>query len=431
MRRSTRADGDRLSRFYRSVFTPTENPNDETVMHYIQEMLNGQHPTFQEGDFTFIEDTRTGQIVSAMNLISQTWTYGGIPILAGRPEMVATDKEYRNQGLVRAQFEVVHQWSRQRGEMILGITGIPFYYRLFGYEMCVEMEGGRTGTPDGLPELSQHQLDSYRVRIADETDIPFLAGLYQRGCERLLVACPRDEFLWRFELLTRSRKTEDYRVVCIIETLQGEPLGFFLHLPGLGPDYLDVNALLSTWFELKPGVSYLDVTPVVLQHLLKTGRQYAAEKGTICSAVGLFLQNNHPAYQVVEHSLPRKTEPYAWYIRIPDLPAFLRKVAPVLEKRLQDSFCSGHTGEVQLTFYRSKLSLSFNQGRLEMVEQQPFSGDENCQAGFPGLSFLQLIFGYRTLDELEYMFPDCWVKDELRPLLRAIFPRCPSSIWPF
>ena len=34
-----------------------------------------------------------------------------------------------------------------------------------------------------------------------------------------------------------------------------------------------------------------------------------------------------------------------------------------------------------------------------------------------------------TLAEVEYMFPDCWVEEPFRPLIEALFPRCPSNIW--
>ena len=39
-------------------------------------------------------------------------------------------------------------------------------------------------------------------------------------------------------------------------------------------------------------------------------------------------------------------------MRVPDLPGFLRKVAPVLRKRLAGSPCQGHTGELKINFYR-------------------------------------------------------------------------------
>ena len=70
--------------------------------------MSGKHPSFGVGDFTIVEDIRSGDIVSSMNLIDQTWTYAGIPFEVGRPELVGTLPAHRNRGLVRKQFEVIH-----------------------------------------------------------------------------------------------------------------------------------------------------------------------------------------------------------------------------------------------------------------------------------------------------------------------------------
>ena len=86
-----------------------------------------------------------------MNLISQTWTYDGIPFGVGRPELVGTQPEYRKRGLVRAQFEVIHAFSAERGEMVQAITGIPFYYRQFGYEMAMGLGGAARATRPTWP----------------------------------------------------------------------------------------------------------------------------------------------------------------------------------------------------------------------------------------------------------------------------------------
>jgi len=50
---------------------------------------------------------------------------------------------------------------------------------------------------------------------------------------------------------------------------------------------------------------------------------------------------------------------------------------------------------------------------------------------FPDLTFLQLLFGFRALAELEAAFPDCIVRtNEARALLDALFLRTPSDVWP-
>jgi hypothetical protein len=52
-------------------------------------------------------------------------------------------------------------------------------------------------------------------------------------------------------------------------------------------------------------------------------------------------------------------------------------------------------------------------------------------AFFPDLSFLQLIFGYRSLEEIGHIRPDCFSeRDEAAVLLAALFPKQPSQVTP-
>src|SRR4029453_8057052 len=111
------------------------------------------------------------------------------------------------------------------------------------------------------------------------------------------------------------------------------------------------------------------------------------------SDICFHLGRAHPVYDLLRQ-IPtgHYNPPYAWYVRVPDVPAFIRHVAPLLEKRLADSVLSGYTGELLLDFYRGGLHLNFEQGKLSAVEpwQSPAFGD-STQAGCPPLIFLQLL----------------------------------------
>ena len=122
----------------------------------------------------------------------------------------------------------------------------------------------------------------------------------------------------------------------------------------------------------------------------------------------------------------------------------LRRLTPVLERRLAESPFVGHTGELRLSFYRSGLRLVLAGGRIKSVEAWtpprtatgldfglPSLDARRPSASFPDLTFLQLLFGYRSLDELEAAFPDCLLRgQEPRALLHALFPTAPSKVWP-
>jgi hypothetical protein len=75
--------------------------------------------------------------------------------------------------------------------------------------------------------------------------------------------------------------------------------------------------------------------------------------------------------------------------------------------------------------------LRFDNGRLTAAEAWPVPDRFTAAASFPGLTFLQCLFGYRALAELEYAFPDVLVSsDEARVLLTALFPKQASFVRP-
>ena len=427
LRRATAADAELLVAFNGDVHRdPGSEELAETVAALTRDLAERSHPTFNVADFTLVEDTDTGAIVSSANLISQTWSYGGIEFGVGRPELVGTHPDYRRRGLVRAQFEVIHEWSAERGEKLQAISGIPWFYRQFGYEMALEMGGGRVGYKPQLPKLKEGEEEPFRVRLATEADLDFMSHVYEQGNERYLVACVRDEALWRYELNGRSEKNEDRQELRLVETVEGERVGFFTHWTGLWKQRMGTSL-----YELKPGLSWLAVTPTVIRYLWATGEECAKREKQEMGAFAFWLGTEHPVYQVMHSRLPHTQKPYAWYVRVPDLPDFLRHVAPVLERRLTGSALVGHSGELKVSFYRDGLRLVFAQGRLTDVEPwEPTQADDGA-AAFPDRTFLQLLFGHRTLEELDYAFTDCWAgSDEARALLKILFPKQPSHVWP-
>lgn len=429
LRRATKADAQALSSFNANIHGhPERNEPDERVGVWTRDLMEKPHPTFNVSDFTIVEDTRSGAIVSTLNLISQTWSYGGIPFGVGRPELVGTDPEYRGRGLVRAQFEVIHRWSAERGQKVQAITGIPFYYRQFGYEMGLSLGGGRAGYKPQVPKLKDGEKEPFRMRPASQTDILFISQLHRQTIKRYLVNCTWDDALWRYELSGKSPKNVNRMELRLIETSGGKPVGYLAHPPMVWEDMLPAVA-----YEVKPDVSMAEVTPSVVRYLYATGERYATAEDKLdeFAAFGFWLGFEHPVYQVLHDGLPRVRKPYAWYVRVPDLPGFLQHIARVLEERLAASAVAGHSGELKLTFYRSGLRLVLEQGRLVRIEEwEPAPQGHSGDAGFPNLTFLQLLFGYRSLEELDYAYADCWYEnDQVFALLNSLFPKQNSDIW--
>lgn len=423
MRRATRMDVDRLEAFNARIHG--EDPLDaQAVAAWTRDLLTKAHPTVQPEDFLIVEEKGSQEIVSSLVLISQTWSYEGIPFGVGRPELVGTDARYRGRGLVRKQFQILHEWSRQRGELLQAITGIRFFYRQFGYEMGLEVGGGWSGFEPQVPKLAADQPEPYRIRPARETDIPLILRLYNRGRRRSLVSAVRDEALIRHELVEKSAINVNHVGFFIIETPQGHPVGYITH-----PEFCGA-ILLVTGYELDAGFSYLAVTPAVIRYLWKTGQELAPQTGAVFSSFRFWLGSAHPAYAGAAGHLVQERMPYAYYVRIPDLPLFLKTIQPALEQRLADSPYAGYSGEIKISFYRDGLRLVFDCGHLATAEAwKPVQSVDEGSAGFPNLTFLQLLLGYRSFADLRYAYADCWAKDETRVLLDVLFPKKSSAVW--
>ncbi|MXV73012.1 GNAT family N-acetyltransferase [Candidatus Poribacteria bacterium] len=408
----------------------------ENVGPSIRDLMSGNHPTCKASDFTVVEDTKTQKIVSSTCLISQTWTYSGIPFKFGQPEFVATEPAYRRRGLVRKQFEVIHALSAARGELMLGITGIPWYYRLFGYEMALDMEAELTIDGIHIPNLKKDETETCRLRPRTDADNAFIQARYANAIESHVFACPRTPALWQYEFNGRSAGSDARHVWRIIEDMEGTQLGYVQHLQwcveGFSESAGPGTNLLVMRLELKPGVGSLHLMPSLLRALWKTAEmtpiapENAKKKIT---GIQFILGREHPVYSALPKSVIRKEPPYAWYIRVPNLTTFLQHIQPALEKHLIGTVAEGYTGELKLSFYRSGIHLKFHQGTLKEIADWTPEDIEDGDAAFPDLTFLQLLCGRCRTAELTVRFVDCWAKDTAAVLLDCLFPEFKSEIW--
>ncbi|HEV8585658.1 MAG TPA: GNAT family N-acetyltransferase [Methylomirabilota bacterium] len=439
LRRATPADAEPLAAFNADVLRGQDAPAPEPVMAaWTRDLMTGRHPTFRAEDALIVEDTGDKSIVASMILLAHTWTYAGVPLAVGQPEIVGTRREFRARGLVRVMFEVAHAWSATRGDQLLAINGIPWFYRQFGYEMALELGGGPRLATAGLAGLVKQARAPYRLRAATGADAPFLAATSAHAARRYLVFAPRDAAAWRYIVSGRSVDSAARHETRIIESEAGEPAGFLEHVPRVWGPGLHVREL-----ELAPGVSWRAVAFPLLDYLCERGATYAAEAKSEFGLIDFWpLGTAHPIATAVQMTGARR--PYAFYLRVPDLPDLLRRLTPVLEGRLAASAVVGHTGELRLSFYRDGVRLVLEAGRIKSVEAWPASravagldfwlpssDPRRASAAFPGLTFLHLLLGHRSLAELEAAFPDCQVRgQEARVLLDALFPKQPSKVWP-
>ena len=344
MRHSSPEDADALSAFNGKIHRE-DDADEKRLIAWTRDLLTRPHPTFHADDFIIIEESATGRIVSSLNLIPQTWSYEGIEFGVGRPELVGTLPEYRGKGLVRAQFDEIRKWCVERGLIVQAITGIPYFYRQFGYEMAIDFVGRRFGYEAQVPKLNEGEKEKYIVRPAAETDVPFIASVYDHAVQRHVIRCERTLEIFKYELLEQDRNAVHYFDTLVIEDASGKAVGYLQHY-----GYLTRTGLTAVWYELKQGVSWLDVTPSVVRYLWNKGQELAKRNGRSVTSFGFIGGSHHPVYQALGSDLPTVISPYAYQIRVPDLAGFLNHIKPALEKRLAESIAAGHSREIKVSF---------------------------------------------------------------------------------
>jgi GNAT superfamily N-acetyltransferase len=424
---STREDTENIAHLCGLVFRDKEDePINIRAVESARRHMSGDFPLMGPGDYAVIEDPgkEGNPLVAATCLWRQQWEYEGIAFGVGQPEYVVTHPDYRHHGLIRALFEMLHTRSEAEGHLAQGITGISYFYRQFDYEYALELEGRRVTYFSLIPRAQDATPELYALRVATTEDIPLLMELYNRQRAASMVSAIASERFWRYQIEEEKDPTIGKSMcVRILVDAAGAAQGYVMvDIRRWGAD-LGVYAL-----NLAVGVSWQAVMPSLLRVLQAYGMQIPAIEldAPPLSEISFWLGSAHPAYEVLGESLaPYYEPPYAWYVRVPDVPAFLRHIAPALEKRLAHSTAAAYTGELTLDFFRSGLHMVFDKGRITHIE--PWRAPlykSNADATCPALVFLQLLFGYRSLDELRYAFPDVRVeKSEAEVLLNALFPK--------
>ncbi len=423
LRSATTADAEPLAQFNGRIHG--RDHFDNMVAAWTRDFCSPAHPVVGPSNVLIVQDERANKIVSTMCLIPQTWTYAGIPFGVGRVEAVGTDPEYRRRGLVRTQIEFLHSRSAAMGHLVQGITGIPWYYRQFGYEYALNLGGGQMVSFANIAPLKTGETESFRLRPLTAADLPFVAPLYERGVAGSLVACPRPDWLWQFLLSGCSPDSFENRPVQVIETADGRPVGYVAPSREMGREMYAVNELA-----VAPGQSLRAVMPSVLRGLRSMAEAEAAKQNKTVDTLFFQMGPEHPVYTAIPEKFTATRLRYGWYVRVADIPAFIRHIAPALEDRLAKSSLAGHTGEIKINQYTGGVRMVFEKGKLSLAETWVPGDNDDYRAGCPPLVFLQMLFGYCTLAEIRVVYPDCFAWGDEQVLLEILFPKQHSSIVP-
>jgi hypothetical protein len=369
------------------------------------------HPNTRPEHWLFVEDETTGQVVSSLCLIPWRWRYEGVKLKAGEMGIVGTLEAYRHQGLVRALAARFDELLRAGDYDLSHIQGIPYFYRQFGYEYAIPLEGGRRIEPHLIPDTPSDEPPRYTFRQATLDDLAVLMQLYDEAAGDLSITAVRDEASWRY-LLGPSLQTEMVAETWLALDEVGQPVDYF-RIPQHG---------------FGEGLIVNEVSRLSSEAALTTLRQL---KALAVERDKPYIRLSVPASSVLAETAryrgAHELGTYAWQIRLLDVGRLLRKLTPVLEWRIAASPFADLTQNVCFSLYREAFELRFERGKLTSVEALSFS--DRAGIRIPPPLAVPLLLGYRSREELTQAHHDMSVWAEWRHLVDVLFPKVASFIY--
>lgn len=396
-------DIDRIAECHSVVF-------EEDVIGEMCRQLFRHHPDTRRSDLIFVEDETTGEVVSSICLIPWKWHYEDVVLKAGEMGFVGTKEHYRRRGLVRAQADYLKEQLTKRRFDLSQIQGIACFYRQFGYEYTLPLEGGYRVELHQIPDLQEGEEPAFTCRPQTEADLPALKRLYNEAAQDLQIHAYRDDAIWRY-LWQYAGNTKAGCDGWVIEDADRKVAGYFSVQKygfGSGVNVSEVSRL-----------NY-DAALAVLRQLKKL----AAEREK--PFVRLNLPKNCVLMQAARYHGAHDVGTYAWQIYIPDMARFLDTIGPALERRLAESPFAGLTEEVKLNFYRESVALQFADGKLMKVKWED-AGDGLIR--IPSRAVVPLVLGYRSREELRESWPDLSMPSREAYLTDVLFPKMTSHIY--
>ncbi len=369
------------------------------------------HPHTRPEHWLYVEDESTGQIVSSLGLIPWLWSYEGVTLKSGEMAIVGTHEDYRNRGLIRT-LAVRHKELLHEGEYDLShIQGIPYFYRQFGYEYAMSLESGWHVEFHNLPDVPSETAAAYHFRLATLDDLPLLMGMYDEAAATMAVHTIRDGNSWRFQFESTAGSETEGEFWLILDSA-GQPVGYCrIAYHGFGK-----GLIISETSRLNHHAA---------EALLFQLKTLAVERSK--PDIRLNLPENSDLVRLAKGWNAHNHGTYAWQIHLVDPARLLRKLAPVLERRIACSAFAGLDQHVYINLYRDTLDLHFERGKLLTVTSIG-PGDQG-EIRLPPLLLAPLLLGYRSRQELSYMYPDvgCW--GPAQPLIDVMFPGLESFLF--
>jgi len=361
-------------------------------------------------DFSLVEDTVAGNIISSMCFIQQNWMFEGILLNVGQVELVGTDEAYRGRGLIRTHFAWLSDRLKEHNCIISCVQGTPTLYQKLGYHFAVPLKGGIRLQVEQIPEPQPEP--ELMIRSCNADDLVELVTSYNNTIQNLGIHSVRDLALWRYQEEQDIESEHAYETFVLVRS--GKHEGYVRIARHNKSKAITVRELvIKSYPDLQAALAFIRDLALIRE----------------CTAVVLQLPASHPAINVASYYGGQSIPSFAWQVHIPDWVKFFGTIKPVLNRRLSASLLKEYSGELGILLSEMQCIIRFEivGGEISVISQEEGSDQWKMKLTVPLL--VALAMGYRARKELESCHLEMQTRDEAKYAIDILFPQTDAFVY--
>ncbi|MFX1566960.1 MAG: GNAT family N-acetyltransferase [Promethearchaeota archaeon] len=375
---------------------------DEVLKSLIHQIFL-EYPQKNEILWLYIRDDKKKEIVSLICLIPLEWQIEDTILPVCEMEFVGTLEEYRGKGFIKILNELYEKIMDQNGFILSAITGIPYFYRILGYEYISSLDD-RIMIP--ASKIPNERLKNVIIKLANLDDLPFIEEKYSEFHKNYFIFNKFDIECFKFKYLNDQYNTE-LRSTYILQD-SGISMNYF----SFGMSYDNQNFEISC-----PDLNKNEM--ITLLQFIKAIGNYTNDDN-----ITLSINEHSSLYNFIRNLGGQPISTYGWQVKIPNLKNFISLIKNILENRISNSDFKGLTKTVRISNYSETILIDFSNGKIKKIETLTEHPDPKItDLMIPEATLFKLILGDRTFDEINYIVKDAIVNISSKLLIETLFPK--------
>ena len=328
---------------------------------------------------------------------------GSVVVRMGGVAGVGTEESLRNRGCARLVLDESTRYFAETGHDIAVLFGIPDFYHRFGYAPVLPVTTLTVKTEDARLVLPRRAREGWSVRPLEEGDWSAVLDIYHDNNRERTGTLIRPLAQWR-GYRHGTQWTSQVETHLIVDGGSGAIAGYLAF--DTARDVLrvgDLGCRSPAWF------------PILLSVMADQARERGLEEFQVR------LPPDHPFTRfcrrcggVLHTAYERNAGGMA---RIIDQRSLFEKLTPLLTERLRGTPFADASGGLALRTDLGATILDLEGGAVWVGGGRR----ETWVVSMPQMRLVQLVFGYRTVDDVA-LEDDVDVPADALPLLDALFP---------